>query len=63
MESYYFPINQKVKEICAKLPKQKVKLFGYRENSEKDYYEVNPAVMYDFVIFIKKTTHTTPLFN
>ena len=62
-EAYYFPITSKIKEICAKLPKQKVKLFGYRVNTEKDYYEVNPAIMYDFVIFIKKTNATKPLFT
>ncbi|MFK7750754.1 MAG: hypothetical protein AB8B65_20345 [Kordia sp.] len=61
-EAYYFSITQKIKEICAKLPKQKVKLFGYHTNDEKDYYEVNPAIMYDFVIFVKKTNAAKPLF-
>ncbi|WP_420572047.1 erythromycin esterase family protein [Kordia sp.] len=62
-EAYYFPVNQKIKDICAKQTKQKVKLFGYAENTEKDYYEVNPATMYDFIFFIKKTNATKPLFS
>ncbi|MGH1388006.1 erythromycin esterase family protein [Kordia sp.] len=62
-EAYYFSITQKIKEICIKLPKQKVKLFGYRTNTEKDYYEVNPTTMYDFVVFIKNTNATKPLFT
>lgn len=63
LEAYYFSITPKIKDICTKLPKQKVKLFGYSANTEKDYYEVNPATMYDFVVFIKKTNATKPLFN
>ncbi|WP_430410031.1 erythromycin esterase family protein [Kordia sp.] len=62
-EAYYFPITSRIKEICKKLTKQKLKLFGYSKNTEKDYYEVNPAVMYDLLIFIKNTNHTISLNN
>ncbi|WP_298513838.1 erythromycin esterase family protein [uncultured Kordia sp.] len=62
-EAYYFPVNQNIKNICAKLPKQKLKLFGYRINTEKDYYEVSPGIMYDYVLFVKNTNATTPLFK
>ena len=49
----YFPVNQNIKDICGKQPKQKLKLFGYSINTEKDYYEVSPGIMYDHIIFIK----------
>jgi erythromycin esterase-like protein len=61
--AYYFPVTQNIKSLCEKQPKQKLKLFGYGINTEKDYYEVNPAVMYDYVLFVKNTTATKPLFS
>ena len=62
-EAYYFPVNQNIKDICEKQPKQKLKLFGYGMNTEKDYYEVSPGIMYDHIVFIKKTNATKPLFT
>lgn len=62
-KAYYFPIDEAIQRICEEQSKQKLKLFGYFENTQKDYYDINPATMYDIVIFLAETTHTTPLFK